>query len=292
MAVEAGAGAEELLRALASEPQVRAGLIEPGQAQLALRRGRAVLVVAPGATRRYVWDATRLEGRLARELCESALRRARGTLRADETWDTPWSGARSPYVEFLVPGLIGLNLASAGAWGVGQVLVDLRARRLLRRLAATPMRRGHFLVSFVVLRMLFLGAEVPVLLLFVALAFGVTVQGSWLALLGVLALGASAFAGLGLLAGSRAGNSHAVEGVTRLVMVPMVACSGVFFPAQRFPDEWQPFIAWLPLRTLADALRAVMVEGAGLAEVAGPLVALAAWTVVTLVAAWRLFRWD
>lgn len=292
VAVEDGAGSEELLRALRSEPQLRLSVVEAGQAPALLRRGSVVLVVAAGAPRRYRYDATRLEGRLARALCEAAVQRALGRIGPDDALDERHAGARSPYVEFLVPGLIGLNLASAGAWGVGQVMVDLRARRLLRRLSATPMKRGHFLVSFVILRMLFLALEVPVLLAFVAVAFGVVVQGSWLAFVSVLALGAAAFAGLGLLAGSRAENSHAVEGLLRLVMVPMVACSGVFFPAQRFPAALQPFIAWLPLRTLADALRAVMVEGAGLAAMAVPLLILSAWTAVTLVLAWRLFRWN
>jgi len=205
----------------------------------------------------------------------------------DEPVEAP--GAR--YIDFLVPGLIGMNILSGSMWGIGYALVEARKRKLLKRLAATPMRRGDFLASFFLARLLFLATEVVVILAFAMAVFGLRVQGSWVALVLLTTAGAMAFGGLGLLAASRTRSTETVAGLMNLVMLPMFVLSGVFFSASRFPDFLQPLIGVLPLTLLNDALRAVINEGAGLGAVAVPLLALAAGGWIAAVLALRLFRW-
>jgi ABC-2 type transport system permease protein len=176
-------------------------------------------------------------------------------------------------------------------WGIAWVIVETRQKKLLKRLVATPMRRGEFLLSFVFLRMLFLLLELPVLLGFARLAFGVVVRGSPVLLVALALLGALAFSGLGLLVASRAQNAQTASGLINLVMMPMFILSGVFFSASNFPDAVQPAIRALPLTALNDALRAVMNEGAPLAAVAPQALLLAGVAAVTFGLALRLFRW-
>jgi ABC-2 type transport system permease protein len=192
-----------------------------------------------------------------------------------------------------VPGLVGVNLMSSSMWGIGWVIVEMRTKRLVKRMLATPMRRGDFLRSFVLMRVLFVLIEVPVLYGFGALAFGVHVVGSIALLLALSLVGAFAFAGLGLLIASRAENTQTVGGLMNLVMMPMFVCSGVFFSTSNFPDEVQPALHALPLTTLNDALRAVTNDGAGVHDeaVTLALLVLLAWGLVSFAAALKIFRW-
>jgi len=291
-AVEAGEGAEALRAALAASLQIKASLLLPEEARKALRVGRVDIVVRPGSPRTYEFDPMRPESRLARALVDDVLQRAEGRRDPVAVREAPVTEPGSRYVDFLLPGLIGLNIMSSGMWGIGWVIVETRQKKLLKRMIATPMRRGEFLTAFVLMRVLFLALEFPVLLLFGRLAFGVPLRGS-LWTLGLLALlGALAFAGLGLLVASRASNTQTVNGLINLVMMPMFLLSGVFFSASHFPDAMQPFIRALPLTALNDALRAVMIEGAGLLAVAPQALLLAALGAASFAAALRLFRWS
>ena len=197
----------------------------------------------------------------------------------------------SRYIDFLIPGLIGMNVMSSGMWGIGYVVVEMRTRKLLKRLVATPMSKAQFLASFVFMRALFLFLELPILLGFGWLAFQVGVAGSLPLLLGVSVLGALSFAGIGLLVASRAQNTQTVSGLINLVMLPMFVASGVFFSTARFPDAVQPFLRALPLTALNDALRAVMIDGAGLRGILGPVSLLTATAALSFTLALRSFRW-
>ena len=196
------------------------------------------------------------------------------------------------YIDFLVPGLLGMSLMGGGLWGVGFVTVDMRIRKLLKRLLATPMRKSHFLAGIMLSRLLFMVPEVLVLLIFARIAFGVVNQGSVLALVVLVLLGAFSFAGIGLLVASRAKTLEAVSGLMNLVMLPMWVLSGIFFSSDRFPEVAQPFIRALPLTELINATRAIMLEGATLPSQAGNMAALAAWGGISFVLALRLFRWN
>ncbi|HLM74097.1 MAG TPA: ABC transporter permease, partial [Polyangiaceae bacterium] len=236
-------------------------------------------------------DPTRPEGRLPRALVDAALQRAEGRRDPTPTTDQTVTEPGSRYIDFLVPGLIGMGLMSGGLWGIGYVIVEMRTQKLVKRLLATPMRRADFLLAFVVMRGFFLLVELPVLIGFAVLTFAVPVRGSYALLAGLAALGSLVFAGIGLLVASRAKNTQTVGGLINLVSMPMFICSGVFFSSERFPDIMQPVIRALPLTALNDSLRAVMLEGASLAQVAPQALVMGIWGVAAFGLALVAFRW-
>ena len=277
----------DLQRTLGADARLRTRVLPEADAREALRTGKVDLVVLEGPPIAYLFDPARPESRLARALADAALH-PKGP---PATVDQPVTEPGSRYIDFLIPGLLGMQLMSAGMWGIGYVVVEMRTKKLLKRLVATPMSRGQFLWSFVVMRAVFLLLELPVLLGFAWFAFQVGVKGSIPLLVGLSLLGALAFAGIGLLVASRAQNTQTVSGLINLVMLPMFVGSGVFFSTARFPDAVQPALRVLPLTALNDALRAVMIEGGGIGAIAPQLALLAATAAVSFYAALRLFRW-
>jgi ABC-type multidrug transport system permease subunit len=169
--------------------------------------------------------------------------------------------------------------------------VDARRKKLMKRLIATPMPRRYYLMSYALSRLALLVVEVAAVLGFGALAFGVPVRGSLAVLAGLCVLGSMSFCALGLLIASRVRTIEAASGLMNAAMMPMWVLSGVFFSAQRFPDAVQPLIRALPLTAAIDALRAIMLQGAGLAQVAPQAGVLAAWLVGCFALALKLFRW-
>lgn len=260
--------------------------------QARLRKGKTALYIVPeGKTLRYVFDPARAESLLARYWVDSVLARAEPGHAAPQALEDPVSEPGSRYIDFLLPGLIGMNIMGGGLFGVGFVLVDMRVRKLFKRLMATPMRRGDFLLALLAARMLFLLPEMLVLLVAGWLLFGVPIHGSVFSLFLVILVGTAAFAGLGLLIGCRTDKTETISGYINFIMLPMWLLSGVFFSSKRFPDAAQPFIQALPLTQLNDALREVMLEAAPLTDVAWRLGLLAAWALVTFTLALRWFRW-
>jgi ABC-type multidrug transport system permease subunit len=195
-------------------------------------------------------------------------------------------------VDFLVPGLLGMNLMGTGMWGVGFSLVVARNGKLLKRLVAAPAKRSHLLAAQLLSRLIFLVPEAGALLLFAYFLMSVPLRGSLLTLCAVSLLGALAFTGLGLLTAARPRTIEGVSGLMNLVMVPMWVFSGIFFSTERFPAAIQPFVQALPLTALNDALRAVMLEGAGLAAVGSELLILTVWGVFAFAVAVKVFRWQ
>ncbi|KPK78290.1 MAG: hypothetical protein AMS25_16255 [Gemmatimonas sp. SM23_52] len=291
IAVQQGPGAANLAEALDRSPELRATLLPPAAARNDLRTGKLALVVVPGDSVTYVYDPTRNDSRLARQLVDDAVQRDAG--RADPliVGEDHLTEPGSRYIDFLIPGLLGLNLMGSGMWGIGFNIVQARRKRLLKRLLATPMRRSHYLLSFMLSRFVFMILEVAALVGFGWLVFDVRVHGSISDLLIVAVVGALAFAGLGLLAASRARTIEGVSGIMNLVMLPMWIFSGVFFSYANFPDALQPFIQALPLTPLNDSLRAVMIDGAPLTANLTRLAVIGAWGLVSFVTALRIFRW-
>jgi ABC transporter DrrB family efflux protein len=185
-----------------------------------------------------------------------------------------------------------MNIMSGGMWGVGFVIVDMRSRKLLKRLIATPMKRGHFLGAMVASRMVLVFAEMALLLASGWLVFDLVVRGPVWQIALVALLGSFVFAGLGLLVASRTQKVETVSGLMNLVMLPMFVFSGIFFSSERFPEAIQPFVRALPLTALNDALRAVVLEGAGLAAQLPRIAVLAAWGAISFGLALRMFRWN
>ena len=288
-------GVTVLSEKLGEDKQFVVEVHDEATCNLRLRTGKTDLVVVPAddkSVAEYQFDPNRPEGRQARTKVDDSLQRAAGRedkfTSTDQKLDEP--GGR--YIDFLVPGLLGMNLMGGGLWGVGFATVDLRLRKVLKRFLATPMRKADFLGAILVSRLLFLIPEMVVLLVFARLAFGVTIQGSLLALAVLILLGALTFAGIGLLVASRARTLEAVSGLMNLVMLPMWVLSGIFFSSERFPAAAQPFIKALPLTPLINALRAVSLEGASLAPQWQELSILAAWAVGSFILALWWFRWN
>lgn len=290
--VEDGAGAGALLAALAKSTALAPRRVAPEAAAAALRTGKLDLVVAPGPPPIYRFDPTRPEGRVARLLVDDAIQRAAGRLDPAPVRDAAVIEPGSRYIDFLIPGLAGMGLMQSGLWGVGYVIVEMRTRKLVKRLVATPMRKRDFLLGFVLVRAFFLLVELPVLFGFGALAFQVPIRGSIVLLAAEAMLGSLVFAGIGLLLAARAQTVQTVSGLINLVSMPMFIASGTFFSAARFPVVVQPVIRVLPLTALNDALRAVMLEGAGIGGVARETGILVAWGVVSFAVALRVFRWQ
>jgi ABC-2 type transport system permease protein len=272
-------------------PLVKATLRDAATAREELRTGKVVLVVVAGDPLTYRYDETRPEGRLARATADDLLQRAAGRRDALPVAEEHVTEHGARYIDFLIPGLVGLNLMSSSMWGIGYLIVEMRTKKLVKRMLATPMRRTDFLLSFVLMRALFVLVEVPVLFAFGWLVFGVHIAGSMLLIFAVSLLGALTFAGIGLLVASRAQNTQTVGGLMNLVMMPMFIGSGVFFATTNFPDAMQPYLRALPLTAMNDALRAVANQGASLRDVSGAVAVLAVWGLVSFGAALKLFRW-
>jgi len=289
--VVAGAGDSAVAAALAASPRLVPAVLDTATARLRLKTGRVALLVVPGDPVVYRYDSTRTESRLARLEVDDALQRARGRKDLIVVRDDRAVAPGSRYIDFLIPGLLGMNLLGSGIWGVGFSVVQARQRKLLKRYLATPMRRSHYLLSFILSRLVFLIVEVVALVGFGWLLFGVAVRGSFASLAGLTVLGSFAFAGLGLLVASRAKTIEGVSGLMNLVMLPMWILSGTFFSYSRFPNAMIPFVKALPLTALNDALRAVMIDGAAVTALGTPIVIVVAWGAVSFVVALRIFRW-
>jgi len=280
---------------LRSEPGLDVKDLPPAAARDALRIGSVALYVereSPAGPVVFHYDDTNPEGRNARTLADRAIQRAAG--RVDpvpvSAEITREPGAR--YVDFLVPGLIGLGIMSNGVWGLGFSIVDSRRRKLIKRLLATPMSREQYLLSYLIWRAILLPVEVVVPLAFGALAFGVPIRGSYFAIFVLSVLGSLCFSAIGVVVGSRARTIEALSGLVNITIMPMWVLSGVFFSSQRFPDWFQPLIQALPLTAFVNALRAIQLQGAGLADVGVQLAIIGAWLIAAFVAARKLFKWQ
>ncbi len=259
----------------------------------ALREGRIALLVerpAAGAVV-YHYDDTNPQGRDARMRADLAVQQSAGRVDPVAAREELMRETGSRYIDFLIPGLLGMNLMGGSIWSMGFAIVDARRRKLMKRLIATPMPRHYFLLSFLISRLAMLIVEVGGFLAFGVLVFGVPIRGSLLLVTGICILGSLAFGAIGLLLSSRARTIEAASGLMNLTMLPRWILSGVFFSSQRFPDAVQPIIAALPLTALNDALRATMLQGAALTQIAPQLGVLAAWLLVCFPLALKLFRW-
>jgi len=258
-----------------------------------LKTNKTVLVVSIGDSGlvEYFFDPTNPAGSTARRVVDDAMQRLAGRRDAFRWTEQQTDAPGSRYVDFLVPGLIGMNIMGAGLWGIGFSTVDLRVKNLLKRLVATPMKRSHFLLSLVSSRIVFFIPEMLFLLVAAHLIFGVPVAGSYVTIVLVAFAGSLTFSGLGLLTASRARRIESISGLMNLVMIPMWLGSGIFFSSERFPAFLQPFIQALPLTQLINALRAVILTGESLASQGRALVILSVWCLLSYLLALKFFRW-
>jgi ABC-2 type transport system permease protein len=296
VAIVAGAGAQEAETLLQRSPHhasFKAVVQESEAAQKGFRLGKYDLVIEPDAAGgiRYRYDPARPESVLARAEVNDALQGAAGRKDVVATSEVTTSEPGSRYIDFLIPGLLGMNLMNSGMWGIGFALVDMRQRKLLKRFVGTPMRRGDFLLALLSSRLVLMIIEIGLLLTLGVIVFHMRVLGSLFAILLLGSAGAMTFGGLGLLTASRAQKIESVSGLMNLVMMPMWIFSGVFFSYERFPAVIQPLIKALPLTALNDALRASILEGTPLIHQWPRLLVMFLWGVVSFGLALKWFRW-
>ena len=296
VAIVSGPGAQDALALIQGSPlksSVRAEVLDPTSAMKGFRLGKYDLVIESNGNGgfRYRYDPARPESVLSRTEVDDALQAAAGRKNPVPTSAQASSEPGSRYIDFLIPGLLGMNLMNSGMWGIGFALVEMRQRKLLKRFVATPMRRSDFLLALTSSRIVLMLLEVGLLLGFGGLVFHMRVLGSVFTIVFLGAIGAVAFGGLGLLTASRAQKIESVSGLMNLVMMPMWIFSGVFFSYERFPAVVHPLIKMLPLTALNDALRATILEGASLTAQSGRLLVLVLWGGISFALALRWFRW-
>ena len=296
VAIVQGAGSDRAQTLLASSPQhdhFKVQVLNEDDAHKGFRLGKFDLVIEPGdhGSVTYRFDPARPESVLAKSEVDDALQGAAGRKESVPTTTVTSSEPGSRYIDFLIPGLLGMNLMNSGMWGIGFALVDMRQRKLLKRFVGTPMRRGDFLLALASSRLILMIIEVGLLLVFGVLFFHMRVLGSVAAIALIAGLGSLTFGGVGLLTASRAQKIESVSGLINLVMMPMWIFSGVFFSYERFPAIIQPAIKALPLTALNDALRASILEGTPILHQWPRLLVMIVWGGVSFVLALKWFRW-
>jgi ABC-type multidrug transport system permease subunit len=296
VAIVSAPGAQHVFDLLQASPQhaaIHADVLSDAQALRGFRLGKYALVIEPKAdgSLQYRYDPARPESVLALNQVDDALQTAAGRRDPLATAAKVSSEPGARYIDFLIPGLLGMNVMNAAMWGIGFAIVEMRQRKLLKRYVATPMRRGDFLLALTSSRLVLMLLEVGLLLGFGVLVFHMKVLGSLATIVLVGAVGCLSFGGVGLLTACRAEKIESVSGLINLVMLPMWVFSGVFFSYERFPAVVQPFIKVLPLTALNDALRATIVEGAPLRAQGWRILIMAIWGGISFVLALRWFRW-
>jgi ABC-2 type transport system permease protein len=290
--LQVGATTPHLTQALAGDKGLTATTLDEAAGTHALAVGNILLLAiqkSDGVV--YKYDDTNPDARGARLLADRAIQTAadrHDAVRADNQL-VHETGSR--YIDFVVPGLLGMNLMGSAMWGLGFSIVEARQKKLLKRMVASPMPRWQYLMSFLLSRLVMLAIEVAAFLGFARLVFGVPFRGSLWQLAFLCVLTSLAFSALGLLVASRARTMEAASGLMNLVMLPMWILSGVFFSASRFPVVVQPVVRALPLTAAIDALRENMLQGVALQQLAAPVAILLAWMVVPFAVSLKIFRW-
>ncbi|MHC5113634.1 MAG: ABC transporter permease [Planctomycetota bacterium] len=293
VAVVAGEGVETLQEAFALDEHLEVTVYEDrDEAHTKLRKAAEDGIVEPGTPPKLTFDPERPECATARLRVLRALALAEDPEADPELALEPITETGSRYVDFLFPGLLGMNLMGTGMWGVGFAIADVRRRKFLKRLLVTPMRRSSFFLSFMLSRLVFLALELAILVSFAYWVLGVPFNGDFLSFAVVSLLGALTFAGMGILVASRAQTIEGVSGLMNFVMMPMWLASGVFFSYERFPEAIHPALKLLPLTGLNDGLRAVMLDGESLFAIVPELAVMGGWCVLSFVVALKIFRWQ
>ncbi|HET6178121.1 MAG TPA: ABC transporter permease [Candidatus Sulfotelmatobacter sp.] len=296
VAIIQSSGSQDAQELLARSPQhdtFKIQVLNADDARKGFRLGKFDLVIEPDNNGgfEYRYDPARPESVLAKAEVNEALQAAAGRKDAVTTNAVTSSEPGSRYIDFLIPGLLGMNLMNSGMWGIGFALVDMRQRKLLKRFVGTPMRRTDFLMALASSRLILMIIEVGLLLLFGVLFFHMRVLGSVAAIALIAAIGSLTFGGVGLLTASRAQKIESVSGLINLVMMPMWIFSGVFFSYERFPAIIQPLIKALPLTALNDALRASILEGTPLLHQWPRILIMILWGGISFGLALKWFRW-
>lgn len=257
-----------------------------------VKRGEISLIVSSESGKASYWlDAANPEARRARDYVDNLIQKAGGRTDPITTSEFPMQSQGGRYVDFLIPGLLGLSIMTSSLFGIAMTIVANRRENLLKRYMATPMRPWEYVVSHSIGRMIILTAEFLAVMVTGVLIFKFQVFGHWGSYILLTILGAAAFTAIAILCASRTKSIPMVSGITNLISLPMMMLSGVFFSKNNFPDWLQQGVAYLPLTALNDALRKIALEGQSLTQVSQEMLVLGGYFVVGSVLSLKLFKW-
>jgi len=290
--LQVGATTAQLALALNADHGLTASTLDESTGTHQLATGQILLLaIQTPHDVEYKYDDTNPDARTARLIADRAIQTAAGRQEAVASSNQLIHETGARYIDFVVPGLLGMNLMGSAIWGLGFAIVEARQKKLLKRLVASPMPRWQYLASYLLSRLVMLVIEVVAFLGFARLVFGVPFRGSLIELGLLCVLTSLSFSALGLLVASRARTMEAASGLMNVAMLPMWILSGVFFSASRFPKIIQPFVQALPLTAAIDALRGNMLQGMHLNQLVTPIAILVAWLIVPFAISLRIFRW-
>ncbi|MBC7530511.1 MAG: ABC transporter permease [Oligoflexus sp.] len=278
---------------LQKDPQLkfREGDIE--ELRTRMKRGEIALIVTSSKDQAvsYTLDEKNPEAVRAEKYVDDAVQRFGGrqdTIQKD-LQSIEVEGGR--YVDFLIPGLLGLSIMTSSLFGVGMTIVSNRKENLLKRYLATPMRAYEYIVSHVCGRMMVLTAEFIAVMITGFVIFHFKVYGNFLSYIFFAVLGAAAFTSIALLCAARTRSIPMISGLTNLISLPMMMLSGVFFSKNNFPDWLITATAYLPLTALNDGLRRIALEGQPLHSLGFEIAVLSFYLFVPAIITQRLFKW-
>ncbi len=251
-----------------------------------LRHHRVDLVLDP-AERKYWTSSTSPRGYIASRLLADGIRRCPVPLEAGSV-----TGIEISYIEWLFPGILGMNMMFSALFGVGYVVVQYRKNGALKRLSVTPVRPFEFLTAQVLSRMFILMSTTGIVYTGCVLLYGFSCRGSYLALVLLFIAGGFSMVSMGLVVASRSSSEEFANGVLNLISWPMMFTSEVWFSL----EGANPVVRWIskvfPLTYMIDGVRMVMNDGAGLLDVSVQLLVLVFMSVFFLTLASFLFVWQ
>ena len=256
-----------------------------------LKKGNVNLIIEDGNNIVYHFDPANSEAQKVYLLINNMMNYGVNYYSANQAEIKPLTILGTRYIDFLIPGLIGMGVMMASTWGISYTIIERRSKKLLRRMVATPMKRSNFLLALITARFTMNIIEAGLLFLFSWLYFHIHIQGSITALIAVFIAGNVAFSGLSILISSHTANSEVGNGIINAVVTPMMVLSGIFFSYHNFPEWSLPVIRNLPLTMLADSLRNIFNEGVSFAGVYREIIVLILTGVISFVVGLRIFKW-
>lgn len=257
---------------------------------LMLKRGRInILVREYPDSLQYYFDPRNPQARMMYVLLAATLDNE--NLAYETAGIRPLTQQGNRYIDFLVPGLLAMGVMNSLLWGISYALIEMRSKKLLRRMIATPMKKTHFLVSHFAARLSLTVIEAMILYLFAVIYFKIRIQGSIVALAMVFLAGNIAFSGIAVLISARTANSRIGTGLINVISLPMMVLSGIFFSYHNFPDAVIPVIRKMPLTMMADSIRGVFIEGFGIAQVGVNSLILTVIGLTCFAIGLRFYKW-
>lgn len=289
----AGEQSTEILQAIKDNSNIR--LREGSEAELMtlMQRGELNLIVSTELNEplTYQYDPSNPEAQRAKRYVNDVIQESAGRVDLLQTQEKRIEAVGNRYVDFLIPGLLGLSIMTSSLFGVGMTIVSNRKENLLKRYLATPMQPREYVISHLAGRGFVLVAEFAAVMLAGFLLFRFQVHGNYLSYIAFAILGSAAFTAIAILCASRTNSIPMVSGITNLISLPMMMLSGVFFSKNNFPDWLRTFSEFLPLTALNDGFRKIALEGQGLSNLGFESAVLGVYLLIASISAVKLFKW-